>query len=86
MIETINEKVSVISIYDAQKHTSLPYLVKWQGKKYRIVKIGYHHRQRQGRIMKHIYSVSSTTLFFRLNFDSENLSWTLEQVSDGLAD
>ena len=86
MNEKINEKVSVITIYDNEKRTTLPYIIKWQGKKYTVNKIGYHHTQREGRTLKHIFSVCNDSMAFRLNFDTDNLSWTLEAVSDGNAD
>jgi hypothetical protein len=86
MHETINEKIGVITVYDAYKHTTTLYSVKWQGKVHKITKVGYHHAVRDGRTLKHIFSVTSETLAFRLIFDSETLSWTLAEVSDGIAD
>lgn len=83
MNEIINEKVSVITIYNNEKRTTLPYIIKWQGKKHLITKIGYHHIQREGRTLAHIFSVCNNALAFRLNFNTDNLSWTLEAISDG---
>ena len=84
MNEVINEKISVVTIYDREKGSVIPYQIKWQGKKYTINKIGYYHKVRVGRTMKHIYSVTDGNMFFRLSLDTENLFWTLEQISDGL--
>jgi hypothetical protein len=85
MREVINEKVSVVTIYDREKNTVLPWIVKWQGRRYKITKFGYRHTQRIGRVLHHIFSVSTNTMFFKLNFNTENLIWTLEEVADGLA-
>lgn len=83
MLEKINEKVSANLIYDRQKGVVYPSQLFWQGKTFTIIKIGYHHLIREGRNIKHIFSVSDNSLFFKLALDTENLNWTLEEVSDG---
>jgi len=85
MREVINEKVSVVTVYNREKHTVLPWLLKWQGRRYTITTLGYHHTERRGRVLHHIFSVTNGTMFFRLNFETESLTWMLEEVSDGLA-
>jgi len=84
MTETINEKVSVVAVYNRDNKSFLPQRLKWQGRVYNISKLGYHHTQKLGRILHHIFSVTDGNLAFRLNLDTEVLSWTLEEVSDGL--
>ena len=85
MTEKINEKISVVTIYNRDKRTALPWRLKWQGRVYTISKVGYHHTMRVGRVLHHIFSVATDSMFFRLNHNTETLSWTLEEVSDGLA-
>jgi hypothetical protein len=85
MLEKINEKVDVITIYKRFGTIVSPYKIRWNGRDYRILKIGYHHKVRQGSSIHHIFSVSSESLAFRLRFDSETMYWTLEEVSDGFA-
>lgn len=85
MIEKINEKVDVITIYKRLGAKVVPYKVRWNGRDHLITKIGYHHKIKVGRIFHHIFSVCSDTLAFRLRFDTETMYWTLEEVSDGLA-
>lgn len=85
MQEKINEKVGVVTIYDNIKRITTPYAIKWQGKTHKISKIGYHHTQREGRTLMHIFSVSNDSLAFRLKLDTDTLNWTLEAVSDGNA-
>ena len=85
MHEVINEKVSVITVYDRVKGTVVPQKIKWQGRVYYITKIGYHHKIKKGEKLLHIFSVSNDSIAFRLSFDVENLHWTLEEVSDGFA-
>ncbi len=88
MRERINEEVSVVMYYDARHRRALPYLLSWQHKDYRVGKIGYHHTVRDGQTLHHIYELvdKDETLWFRLNLDTSNLHWTLEVISDGVAD
>ena len=87
MRELINEKVSVIMTFSAAKRRAAPYLISWQNNDYRIGEIGYHHQVRVGDDLHHIYEVvdKDSRLSFRLNFDTLNLNWTLEAISDGNA-
>lgn len=85
MNEVINEKVSVITVFDRNKGVVIPQKIKWQGRIYTIEKIGYHHKMKEGRKLLHIFSVSNSSIAFRLRFDTETLHWTLEEVSDGCA-
>jgi len=84
MIETIHEKVSVLFVYNREKHLTLPWRVRWQGKYYTLTKFGYHHKVRSGRTLLHIFTGAYGQVSFRLRFDTETLTWLLEEVSDGL--
>lgn len=85
MQEIINEKVSMLTVYDRTTGLTAPKKLKWQDRIYKITKIGYHHRVRKGKKLIHIFSVCNETMAFRLKLDTETLHWTLEEVSDGLA-
>ncbi|MFH0864085.1 MAG: hypothetical protein V1858_03290 [Candidatus Gottesmanbacteria bacterium] len=85
MNEVINEKVSVVSIYDRATGLVKPFKIKWQGRIYKITTLGYHHKTKEGKKLLHIFSVCNETIAFRLKLDTENLHWTLEEVSDGFA-
>ena len=82
MNEIINEKISVVMIYN-QKNV-MPCRIKWQGRIYHIAKIGFHHQIKEGSRLFHIFSVTDGNLDFRLRFDTESLHWTLEEISDGI--
>jgi hypothetical protein len=88
MREKINDEVSVIMSYSAQRKQALPYLISWQNKEYYVGKIGYHHTVREGQTLHHIFELvdKEQTLWFRLNLDTNNLHWILEAVSDGRPD
>lgn len=77
---TVNEKVTVGMVDNIPK-----YLV-WGGKNYSIAQIGFHHTYREGRVLYHVFSVTSKTLFFRLSLNTETLHWRLQEISDGLPD
>jgi hypothetical protein len=51
-----------------------------------VLQVGLRHTYREGITRHHVFSVVSSSLFFRLNLNADNLSWTLEEVSDGLPD
>ena len=88
MREVINEEVSVVSYFSARKRLSLPHIISWQGREYAVGKIGFHHTVRRGDTLHHIFELvdREEVLWMRLNLDTSNLHWTLEIVSDGLAD
>lgn len=86
MILQLTENIDVLSIYTRSKGGFLPKRIRWRGKVYKNLKLGYHHTVKIGNVLHHIFHVANVTLAFRLNFDTEVLSWTLTEVSDGLAD
>jgi hypothetical protein len=84
MTEKIDAPVSVNLVYDHTKRSVFPSIIKWDGKVYSIKKVGLHHTFREGRVLYHVFSVSSDNLFFRLVLNTENLMWRLEEISDGM--
>lgn len=60
----------------------IPVWVKWKNRIYDIKKIGLHHTYYEGKTLHHIFSVITDTLFMRLNLNTKNLLWTLEEVSE----
>lgn len=83
MNEAIFEKVSVLSYYSQEKNQTFPYKMSWRQRDYFLKKISYHYQIREGRSLFHIFHVTDGNLDFRLKFETENLSWILEEVSDG---
>ena len=72
----IDEKVTVGMVNDCPKY------VLWKGKSHTVTKIGLHHVFRNGKTLYHIFSVLSGSLFMRLKFDTDNLSWRLEETEE----
>lgn len=86
MIQKLSVPVSVEMTYDHKLRKVFPRCILWAGKIYPITKIGLHHTFCEGRILYHVFSVATKSIFFRLLLDSETLHWKLEEVSDGLPD
>ncbi|OGM19420.1 hypothetical protein A2955_03355 [Candidatus Woesebacteria bacterium RIFCSPLOWO2_01_FULL_37_19] len=84
MLEKISTPVSVSMTFDSAKRKVAPKAMVWNGRLYPIVKIGLHHTFRQGQTLFHVFSVASSTLFFRLVLNTDNLHWRLEETSDGM--
>jgi len=86
MIQKLSTPVSVDLSFDAKKRIVSPKEIVWNGESYPVAKVGLHHTFREGRTLYHVFSVASETLFFRLVLNTDNLFWTLEEISDGLPD
>ena len=85
MIEAIHEKIEVITRFRLlPKPVTEIYKIRWRGREYMIMKLAYHYKVWEGRTRVHKFAVSTGTLDLRLTYDTENLFWVLEEVSDGL--
>ena len=85
MLEQIHEQISVVTVYNRVKGTVMPWKIKWQGRVYTITKLGYYHKRKVGKTVLHVFDVTDNCMSFRLLCNPETLHWTLEEVSDGLA-
>ena len=83
MVEKINEKIDVITIFKSKGAELIIYKIRWNGREHKITELGYHHVVKEGRFVYHYFSVCTDTLAFKLRLDTETLSWTLKEVSDG---
>ena len=79
----MNERVKVLAVYDPETGRTVPHRLNWSGRTHNLSKMSYYHRQKYGTVTRHIYHVTDGELDFRLFVDSDTLSWTLEEVSDG---
>jgi len=84
MIQRFNTPVSVSFSFDSIKKKVVPKCIVWNNRLYPVTKLGLHHTFRTGRTLHHVFSVATPTLFFRLVLNTDNLHWTLEEISDGL--
>lgn len=75
MVSILREKVRVVMV------DGVPGALEWQGRR-NVDKIGLHHCYMDGRRLIHVFGVVSDNLFFRISLNTEDLNWTLEEVSD----
>lgn len=84
MIQKISDPVTVTFTYNSINRSCMPSSLVWQGRLYAVRKIGFHHKYRRGNTLFHVFSVVAATLFFRLVFNTDTLSWSVEEIADGL--
>ncbi len=82
MIQRINAPISVNLVFDHKKRSVYPKYVLWENRTYQVTKIGLHHTYRLGRILYHVFSVMTPTLFFRLVLNTDTLHWSVEEIAD----
>lgn len=85
MTQKISESVSVRMIFDHRLGKARPEQILWHNKVYPVTQLGLRHIVRDGRKLFHVFSLVSNLTFLRLSLDTENLSWTLEEISDGIS-
>ncbi len=83
MVIRMNERVKVMAVYDPETGRTIPHRINWSGRTHKLSSMSYYHRERLGHATRHIYHVTDGELDFRLFVDSDTLSWTLSEVSDG---
>lgn len=85
MIQKLNIPVSVTMHFDHKTRKIMPTEVLFEGHAHEIKKVGLHHTYRMGRVLFHVFSVVSESLFFKLVLNTETLAWNLEEIADGEA-
>ena len=88
MKQKVNEEVSVLMYYSANRRVFVPHTLKWKNVTYALGEVDYYHSFMEGRERQHIFELvdKDRSLWFRLRLNSLNLHWILEAVHDGLAD
>ncbi len=83
MEDAIGDKINVITIFNWEKQTVIPYKITWQKREYFIKKLNYYFKQRENGIIIHNFYVNDGQLDFYLKFNSDSLNWTLQHIYDG---
>ena len=81
----INKDVSVVAYYfkDAGRRLKCyPKRIEYDGKTVDFNEMGLRHPTKQGKRMVHIFDMSDGSADYRLEFDAEQLNWTLISISD----
>ncbi len=81
MFEQINESIEVIVKFQDNQLKPVKFL--WHDKEYLVQKVNLAWSSREGRTKFYYFAVSDGANYFKLRFDSENLSWMiLESYSE----
>ncbi|MGE5297757.1 MAG: hypothetical protein ACM3KM_01190 [Acidobacteriaceae bacterium] len=73
--EQINEPIEVISLF--KEGSLVPVKFLWQGKQYVVSKVNLAYHHFEGRIKIYFFTVSDNANYFKLQFNSDSLNWTL---------
>lgn len=79
----MNERVDVVATFGVGLNPCSP--VKFRrpnGREVNITEIGLRHPTEQGRRMVHMFDVTDGSMDYRLEFDSERLTWHLTMMGD----
>lgn len=83
MLESIDEKISVVMIFSQKNNKAYPYKMLWRQSEIIFSEITYHHLVREGRVVSHIFHATDNTNDYKLILDTQTLNWKLIEVSDG---
>lgn len=78
MYQPINEKISVVGIYDQSQFT--PKKFKWRGRVYPISEITLTADTKDGGVRNRLYSVVAEANVYRIKFNRDSEAWLLEEV------
>ncbi|OGC51007.1 hypothetical protein A3A69_01105 [candidate division WWE3 bacterium RIFCSPLOWO2_01_FULL_37_15] len=84
MIQDVKAPITAYLAYEHRKNRVFPFLLKWDGRNYKVQSLDFHYTYKNGAVLYHVFSVSTETLSFKLVLNTENLFWTVEQITDGL--
>jgi hypothetical protein len=82
----INERVDVFTIFKKGKQpgkNSFPWRMRYQSRDIEFTKLAFYHPTSVGKRMVHVFDMSDGSTDYRLEFDAENLTWTLVAVIEG---
>lgn len=81
MRSDVKMPVSVSFYHNHRDKKSYPVAFRWEGELRKIERVDLHHFFRVGRTLFHAFSVYSNGGFFRLVFNTDNLSWEVDEIS-----
>ena len=81
----LNERITVVATFGTGLNPCVP--VKFRrpnGQEVELAEIGLRHPTEQGRRMVHVFDVTDGCLDYRIEFDSERLTWRLTMMGDAV--
>lgn len=82
----IEERVSVIVVF--KKDTDLrdiatPHKMRWRQRDITFTELGLRHPTSKGNRTIHVFDMSDGSNSYRLEFDAQRLTWTLQSMLPG---
>lgn len=82
--QIIDERVEVaVGFYktETEQQRCRPIKMRWRGREVSFTELGLRHPTSRGQRTLHVFDVSDGGTDYRLEFDSQRLTWTLKTVS-----
>lgn len=81
----LNERIRVIATFGSGLNPCKPLkFIRPNGQEVTITEIGLRHPTAQGKRTVHIFDVTDGQADYRIELDSERLTWQLTRMGDGL--
>ena len=81
----INKEVSVVAYYFKNAGRRLrcyPKRIEYEGKTIVFTEMGMRHPNKKGERMIHVFDMTDGQADYRLEFDAQQLTWTLVAIAD----
>ncbi len=79
----VNERIDVVAVFGEGLNPCRPIRFKRpNGREIEVSEIGLRHPSVQGKRMLHVFDVTDGGADYRLEFDSERLTWHLKMEAD----
>lgn len=82
---SINKDVSIVAYYfrnGSQRLRCFPKRMEWDGRTVTFTETGLRHPTKKGARMVHVFDMTDGNADYRLEFDAEQLTWTLVSIAD----
>lgn len=84
-ITPVGERVKIIAMFsenENQLNTCIPFKMRWRGREYTFTEVGLRHPTVKGQRTCHIFDITDGEADYRLEFDTQRLTWTLIYIAD----
>lgn len=82
----INERIDIVPLFYAnapERTLCVPWKMRYRNKDIIFNVFGMRHSTVKGKRMIHVFEMSDGTNDYRIEFDAEHLTWTLESMMEG---
>lgn len=81
----INKSVNIVAYYfknAGQRLKCFPKLMEFNGRRIVFSETGLLHPTKKGERLVHVFDMTDGSADYRLEFDAQNLNWTLVSMAD----